>query len=54
MKKLVNDRSLVEKRQRAVSKNLPRFAYVISDVIIYIGEGSWANTEYRMSSLDIF
>ncbi len=48
MKKLSHNRSLVEKRQRAVSKNLPRFAYVISDVIVYIGEGSWANTEYRI------
>lgn len=40
--------SLIERRRKAVNQHLPRFAYVISDVIVYIGEGSWANTEYRV------
>ena len=47
LKKFLNDPSFVEKRRKAVNQHLPRFAYVISDVIVYIGEGSWANTEYR-------
>lgn len=51
LKKLMSEggQSLVDKRRKAVNQHLPRFAYVISDVIVYIGEGSWANTEYSMS-----
>eukprot|EP01125_Pyxidicula_operculata_P010873 TRINITY_DN356_c4_g1_i1.p1 TRINITY_DN356_c4_g1~~TRINITY_DN356_c4_g1_i1.p1 ORF type:complete len:1793 (-),score=294.68 TRINITY_DN356_c4_g1_i1:47-4723(-) len=47
LKKLLNDPSLLERRKKAVNQHLPRFAYVISDVIVYIGEGNWGNTEYR-------
>lgn len=49
LKKLMTEggQSIVDKRRKAVNLHLPRFAYVISDVIVYIGEGSWANTEYR-------
>jgi len=41
---LLSDPAAVE---RGRNQHLPRFSYVISDVIVYIGEGSWANTEYR-------
>eukprot|EP01126_Amoeba_proteus_P057678 TRINITY_DN7358_c0_g2_i4.p1 TRINITY_DN7358_c0_g2~~TRINITY_DN7358_c0_g2_i4.p1 ORF type:complete len:516 (-),score=107.89 TRINITY_DN7358_c0_g2_i4:760-2307(-) len=49
LKKLMSEagQGLVEKRKKAVNQHLPRFAYVISDVIVYIGEGSWACTDYR-------
>eukprot|EP01127_Copromyxa_protea_P015556 TRINITY_DN4488_c0_g1_i2.p1 TRINITY_DN4488_c0_g1~~TRINITY_DN4488_c0_g1_i2.p1 ORF type:complete len:1740 (+),score=308.01 TRINITY_DN4488_c0_g1_i2:97-5220(+) len=49
IKKLMSEggQSIIDKRRKAVNQHLPRFAYVISDVIVYIGEGSWANTEYR-------
>eukprot|EP01129_Flabellula_baltica_P009859 TRINITY_DN40_c0_g3_i1.p1 TRINITY_DN40_c0_g3~~TRINITY_DN40_c0_g3_i1.p1 ORF type:complete len:1626 (-),score=289.42 TRINITY_DN40_c0_g3_i1:781-5658(-) len=47
IRKLMMESNMTERRRRAVSQHLPRFAYVISDVIVYIGEGSWANTEYK-------
>jgi len=47
LKKLVTEQSLIERRRKQVNQNLPRFAYVMSDVVVYISEGSWANTEYR-------
>ncbi len=37
-----------ERRRKAVSENMPRFAFVTSDVVIFIWNESFANASYMM------
>jgi hypothetical protein len=35
-----------ERRRRAVSENIPRLAFVTSDIVIFVGNESFANATY--------